>query len=139
MRKAFICYATENETFAHFTEMMLKEAGYDVRLDNRKARVGDEWRKAIDDGISDSYVLLVVLAPESCESNYVTYEWAYALGNRRSPIELTPKPISGVSNYRMLRKGWPRSLKNFSRDLEVHELAFVSTLNTRRVRFMGGT
>ena len=88
MRKAFICYANENETFARLAEMMLIEAGYDVWLDDRKVRGGEEWRKAIDDGISASDVLLVVLTPESCESQYVTYEWAFALGKGTKVIPL---------------------------------------------------
>jgi CheY-like chemotaxis protein len=88
MPKAFICYAHENDAFARLAEMMLKQAGYDVWLDDRKVRVGQEWRKAIDDGIATSDVLLVVITPESCHSKYVTYEWAYALGRGIKVIPL---------------------------------------------------
>ncbi len=88
MSTIFISYANKNESFARLAEMMLEQAGYDVWLDDQKLRAGDEWRRAIDDGITASVAILVVITPDSCESKYVTYEWAFALGSGRKVIPL---------------------------------------------------
>jgi hypothetical protein len=49
MSTIFISYANENESFARLAELMLKEAGYDLWLDDRKLHAVDEWQRAIDD------------------------------------------------------------------------------------------
>ena len=41
---------------------------------------GDEYRQMIDEALRKARAVVIVLSPESCESMYVTYEWAYALG-----------------------------------------------------------
>ncbi len=41
---------------------------------------GDEWRSAIDSGISDAGVVILALSRAACSSQYVTYEWASAMG-----------------------------------------------------------
>ncbi|MDC0934877.1 TIR domain-containing protein [Pirellulales bacterium] len=117
MSKAFICYANKNDGFVRLAEMMLKEAGYEVWVDGQEVRVGEEWRKAIDEGIAASDVLLVVITPESCKSEYVTYEWAYALGKGIKVIPLLLEKADVHPRLAVLqhldftnRKGmpWPR-------------------------------
>ncbi|PAY17507.1 hypothetical protein CKO51_20805 [Rhodopirellula sp. SM50] len=88
MTNAFISYASEDAIFADLARMKLQEAGMEVWLDQGALRVGDEWRRAIDDGISSCDVFLVVISPKSCDSPYVTYEWAFALGNGKRVIPL---------------------------------------------------
>lgn len=80
MPKTFLSYASENAIFADLARLKLQDAGIEVWIDAGNIRAGEEWRNAIDEGISTADVLLVILTPESCKSQYVTYEWAYALG-----------------------------------------------------------
>lgn len=80
MSKAFMSYASEDAIFADLARLKLQNAGIDVWIDTGNLRAGEEWRNAIDEGITSSDVLVVVITPESCKSPYVTYEWAYALG-----------------------------------------------------------
>ena len=81
MPKTFLSYASEDAIFADLARLKLQDAGIDVWIDAGNLRAGEEWRNAIDEGISTADVLLVVLTPESGKSPYVTYEWAYALGS----------------------------------------------------------
>ncbi|MBP6874607.1 MAG: TIR domain-containing protein [Candidatus Eisenbacteria bacterium] len=76
----FISHATGDEIFAELTRMKLQEAGIDVWYDKDSLHVGEEWRQAIDEGITSCDVCLAILTPASCSSPYVTYEWAFALG-----------------------------------------------------------
>lgn len=80
MSQVFISYSSADTIFADLTKMKLKEAGVEVWLDSGELRAGEEWRNAIDRGISSTDVMVVVLTPRSCESPYVTYEWGFALG-----------------------------------------------------------
>jgi CheY-like chemotaxis protein len=68
--------------------MKLKDAGVQVWLDQSALEVGEEWRDAIDQGITESDALLVILTPHACQSSYVTYEWAFALGKGIKVIPL---------------------------------------------------
>jgi CheY-like chemotaxis protein len=78
--QVFISYASRDAIFADLAKMKLQAASIQVWLDQGALRAGAEWRKAIDEGISSSQVVLVVITPQSCKSAYVTYEWAFALG-----------------------------------------------------------
>jgi len=80
MAQAFMSYSSKDEVFAELARMKLQEAGIQVWIDQGALHAGEEWRNAIDEGISSSDVLLLMLTPQSCESPYVTYEWAFALG-----------------------------------------------------------
>ena len=96
MPTAFISYASQDAMFADLAKLKLKEAGIDVWLDHGALRPGEEWRQAIDEGISSSDVLLVVVTPRSCASPYVTYEWAYALGKG---IKVIPLLLEKAENH----------------------------------------
>ncbi len=91
MAKVFISYSSSDSIFADLTKMKLKEAGIQVWLDSGELRAGEEWRDAIDKGISSMDVMIVVLTPQSCESPYVTYEWGFALGKGKTVIPILLK------------------------------------------------
>jgi hypothetical protein len=43
-------------------------------------RPGDDWRREIDDALRNSHIVLVLVTRIARQSEYVTYEWAFALG-----------------------------------------------------------
>jgi CheY-like chemotaxis protein len=88
MPKVFISYSTKDAVFADLAKMKLNEEGVDVWLDSGDLHGGDQWREAIDHGISNSDALLVILTPDSCASSYVTYEWGFALGMGKKVIPI---------------------------------------------------
>ncbi len=100
MPNVFVSYATGDEFFADLTRMKLQEAGIGVWYDKDSLRVGEEWRQAIDEGISSCDVCLAVLTPASCSSPYVTYEWAFALGRG---IKVVPLLVEGAEIHPRLR------------------------------------
>ncbi|MEM6692125.1 MAG: toll/interleukin-1 receptor domain-containing protein [Planctomycetota bacterium] len=89
--QAFISYSREDDTFADLMRMKLKEAGIGTWMDVDTSP-GDEWRTRIDDGIKTSDALIVVLSPAACNSPYVTYEWAFAIGYGKRVIPVLLKP-----------------------------------------------
>src|SRR6266536_3200852 len=78
MQKVFISYSSGDSDFAELARLQLQQRGIEVWLDQGALHPGDDWRKSIDEGISSSDALIVVLSPRSSMSSYVTFEWAYA-------------------------------------------------------------
>lgn len=78
--QVFISYKHENESFIKALKEHIQSAGFDVWIDKDLLRAGEDWRQEIDNAIKASFCLVVVMSPGAFESQYVTYEWAYALG-----------------------------------------------------------
>lgn len=79
MRQVFISYNREQIELARKLETKIKAADFDIWMD-QDILVGSEWRDTIDDEISVSIALIVIMTPEAKASEYVTYEWSFAYG-----------------------------------------------------------
>jgi len=79
--KFFISHAKEDGDFAENLKGRLKEVGLDGWIDIDVLEAGVDWRKEIDEAILASQALILILSPDSKSSEYVTYEWAFALGS----------------------------------------------------------
>lgn len=88
MTTVFLSYSTKDHHFAELISIKLAEAGIDVWRDQSSLRAGTDWRHGIERGISASDAVIIALSENSAESSYVTFEWAYALGNGRDIIPL---------------------------------------------------
>ncbi|MBK8022107.1 MAG: TIR domain-containing protein [Chloroflexi bacterium] len=78
--QVFISYKHENDSFIKALKERIQGAGFDVWIDRDLLRAGEDWRQEIDNAIKASFCVVVVMSPGAFESQYVTYEWAYALG-----------------------------------------------------------
>jgi hypothetical protein len=80
-KQVFISY--KHDTLGvYFLKDLTRELegnGFEVWSD-RLIEVGDKWRESIDIGIRESFAVIVVLTPEATFSQYITYEWSYAMG-----------------------------------------------------------
>jgi hypothetical protein len=88
MPTIFLSYSAKDDLFAQILETKLSEAGVPLWRDQNKLRVGKPWRQEIEKGISESVALVVALSENSTASPYVTFEWAYALGQGKVVIPL---------------------------------------------------
>jgi hypothetical protein len=86
--KVFISYSRSDHHFAELLRIKLKEKAIEVWLDNGSLRAGNDWRQEIDKGINSSDLVIVALSKNSTESSYVTYEWAYAMGQGKAVLPL---------------------------------------------------
>ncbi len=76
----FISYKHEDVEFANILIRQIQNAGFKVWIDAEQIRAGENWREAINLAIRDAFALVLVMTPETKSSEYVTYEWAFALG-----------------------------------------------------------
>ena len=93
MSHIFISYSRRNVEFADNLLQSLRDQGFEVWMDS-VLPAGYDWRQEIDQAIRESFVMLVLVSPESKASEYVTFEWAFALGSGIKVIPLVVEPVS---------------------------------------------
>ena len=80
MPHVFVSYAHKNADFVAELKKKLIEADIEPMIDTDFLHPGEDWRQEIDNAIRNSFALIAVMTPEAFKSQYVTYEWAFALG-----------------------------------------------------------
>jgi CheY-like chemotaxis protein len=84
----FISYNSKNKDLADLVEMKLEKEDIQVWKDTNLIDPGTEWRREIDQSLLNCDVVIVLLSQLSTQSLYVTYEWAFALGNGKTIIPI---------------------------------------------------
>jgi HEAT repeat protein len=79
MSYIFISYSRKSRDFAENVKNRLERAGLETWMDG-DIRAGKEWRLQIDEAIKNAFVMVVIMTPEAKASEYVTYEWSFAVG-----------------------------------------------------------
>jgi hypothetical protein len=73
MSDIFISYASENRYFALQIEKRLKQF-FNIWIDREVIEGGMDWKDAIEDGVVNCTVFIVIITPESNESDWVKRE-----------------------------------------------------------------
>jgi len=94
MQKIFISYSRKDVDFVRKLAGDLEKAGYDVWWDLTDLRGGDDWVKTIPAAIASSQHVIVVLTPDSVESEWVRKEYTQALSLRKKIIPILLKATS---------------------------------------------
>jgi hypothetical protein len=76
----FVSHSKADGDFAELLKLKTERQGYSLWVDSDRLLPGTDWREEIDEAIRKSTALVVVLSPDAKESEYVTYEWAFAWG-----------------------------------------------------------
>jgi hypothetical protein len=75
MRQIFVSYAEDSLPFAARLADDLKASGANIWIDVRNARPGRHWTRSIEQALSDSAMMIVVLSPGALQSPHVSVEW----------------------------------------------------------------
>ena len=86
MSHVFISYAHADERYVKNLTRELKSQDIPYWYDQEMS-IGVKWTDNIDQKIGESFALILVMTPNSRKSDYVNYEWAYAMGKG---IEIIP-------------------------------------------------
>jgi hypothetical protein len=129
MSMVFLSYSRKDRYFAELARFMLEKANIRVWVDRSTIRAGEQWRNAIDEGISGCRAVIVALSPHSLSSAYVTYEWASAMGKGKTIIpvilehcELHPKLAEIQSlDFSQEHLPWPDLIERIREDAELSE------------------
>ena len=77
----FLSHSGKDREFVMRLAGDLKRAGIRVWLDQWDLRPGDSIARAVEQGLSESRFLIVVMSPDYFESAWTQQEWQYALAN----------------------------------------------------------
>jgi hypothetical protein len=91
----FISHSKIDGDFAELLQLKLEKEGFLAWIDTDRLGPGVDWRQEIDDAIRDAPAVIAVMSPEARESEYVTYEWAFAWGCGKQiiPLMLRQTPL----------------------------------------------
>jgi len=94
-KRFFISHSKVDGDFAELLQLRLERSGLAAWIDTDRLGPGVDWREGIDDAIRDAPAVIAVMSPEAKQSEYVTYEWAFAWGCQKLivPIMLRQTPL----------------------------------------------
>lgn len=90
----FISYKHSDALYARVLINELEKAGFGYWWDEN-IPLGDNWSEAIDTSIREALGVILLMSPEAQKSEYVTFEWSFALGAR---VPLLPVVVEKVEN-----------------------------------------
>ena len=83
-RQIFISHATADSAFAHRLAADLRRDGFDIWIAPESIRSGEQWVRAINRGLEESGVMVLVLTPAAAASPWVEMETNVAIELERS-------------------------------------------------------
>lgn len=96
----FISYSSEDRNFVHKLYKSLRARDIDLWLDIEEIHSGDSWPKAIQSGLDECQAMILVISPDSMESEQVEREWMHYLNVEKRPIHLVRYRPSKI-NYQI--------------------------------------
>lgn len=92
----FISYSSKDKPFAIRLRDDLLAKGFHPWLDESELKGGQKWLDEIQKAIDRCHILLVVLTPDSLQSDYVQMEYRQALRKEKLVIPLDYLPVPDV-------------------------------------------
>jgi hypothetical protein len=80
--RVYISHASSDSLLARTLASGLEEAGLDVWRSEEHLYPGENWARAIDEGLRGSNAMIVLLTPDSIRSQWVLSEASFALSQR---------------------------------------------------------
>jgi hypothetical protein len=90
----FISYSRDNSDFAVRLARDLRAAGFDIWLDQLDIRTGARWDDEVEKALVNSTTFLIVLTPESIQSQNVKDEIGYAIDGGKHILPIILKPCN---------------------------------------------
>jgi hypothetical protein len=88
MARIFISYSRNDADFAHQLAERLSNLGANIWIDVEHIPPGMKWSTAIQQGLRDCEVMLLIVSPDSMDSGNVEDEWQYFLDKHKLIIPL---------------------------------------------------
>ena len=103
MNHIFISYDRRDSNYIDFLKTRLEKKGFHIWLDREDIRGGDQWRRQIVDAIESASVFVLVLSPNSIQSDNVRKELdiAESSGTQTIPIEIAHISLPSEMKYQL--------------------------------------
>lgn len=104
--KVFINYSPKDEDLATELVARLEAAGLHAWFNKREVLPGDNWAEKTSEGLKESNAMVVLLTPNSLESEAVQNNISYALGDKSFRQRLIPVMVGDVDKFDSDRIPW---------------------------------
>src|ERR1041384_7480725 len=104
--KVFINYAPKDEDLATELVARLEAAGLDAWFKKGEILSGDNWAEKTSEGLKESDAMVVLLTPNSLESEAVQNNISYALGDKSFSQRVIPVLVGDVEKSASDRIPW---------------------------------
>ena len=74
MAKIYLSYSHKDSDFAQPLAAQLKQSGHEITVDVETLSPGQDWRRALSEGLKNSDVFIVLLSKNSLSSQYTLHE-----------------------------------------------------------------
>lgn len=101
--KTFICYSKSDSAFALKLAQDLREKGFDVWMDQLDISPGQRWAREVDRALHTCENFLVILSPQSIESDNVDDEISVAKEEKKRIIPIMISPCKTPLQLRALQ------------------------------------
>lgn len=88
MTDFFISYSTIHPIYVEMIENVINQEGFTYWRDRNNLIGGGDWKPAIEKGIQESHVIIVIITSEAVESTIVKYEVEFAKSLHKPRIPL---------------------------------------------------
>lgn len=95
-RKIFISYSRKDEAFTRQLATELSKVGVTVWLDVKDIPAGMKWSSAIEEGLKQCDLMIVIISPDSMHSNNVEDEWQYFMDEKKPVIPVLHRHTDDV-------------------------------------------
>ena len=117
-QRVFISYSRKDIDYARRLASDLEKAGFDVWWDISDLKGGDDWVRIIPAAIDTSQYFIVLLSPNSIQSEWVTKEYTYAIYKRLKIIPAmikqcdVPFALNTINYINFVSDNYETGLKN---------------------------
>lgn len=107
--KVFISHSRSDEKIAQKVAHACHEAGFEVWDHHNEILPGDNWAEKIAQALRESEAMIVLISPDSLQSEWTQREIEYALGDERYRNRLIPVLLA--SPEKLAKEKFPWILK----------------------------
>lgn len=115
----FITYAREEwETIVAPLTAILQDSGLKVWVDQYLNQGGDDWMVAVEQALSECWLLVVIVSPSALDNRYVRLAYRYFFNREKpiipllfSPVEQLPLELKNLKTIRYDRQNRRRSFE----------------------------
>lgn len=98
----FISYSSKDRPFAQKLAKALEQQGISVWIDREDIRAGIKWSSAIQEGLDQSSVIVIIISHDSMRSKNVEDEWQYFLDKRKPIVPILHVPTDNI-HFQLMR------------------------------------
>jgi HEAT repeat protein len=133
MSQIFISYSHNDKEFAdELIEKIQENPEFLCWIDNdpEKLPFGTDWREKIDRAIYNAFALVVIITAKAMKSNYVVYEFGFAMGAdvevipvilERTKMQSRLAALQGI-DFTAPEKDWNKLARALERAKDIHAL-----------------